>query len=442
MSSTTLAAAGDQALKNRDWSTAISKYSAALAQSTSPLWLLNRSKAYIGLADFPSALADANAAYHAALSRANRKLMADAQYRRAVAFLRLGEHANADCAARWALQLLGTQPVSAPDTETTDVDADGNYVPRKEEVAAAVRELIGGLRSEAMMQVNPARNQLVAIQSFRQQCLGAMEKLPAGDKGWKPTASKVPPKDENKTQAVATPKAEGTQPAAATAKANTMAAKDLRTDFYQSTDKATLSVFVKGVDKSKFSVKFVPCADASTSTTVYLCGLPLGQEDVSVKLALGGPVTIAESSFRVSPVKIELSLKKATASKWPGGLEGKPETASPDNAASTESASVTATPAAPAPAPAAAAPSYPTSSKKGPVNWDKLAGDDNDDDDKDVNKFFKQLYAGSTDDQRRAMMKSFVESNGTSLSTDWASVKDGTVETKAPEGVEVKPWNR
>jgi hypothetical protein len=39
------------------------------------------------------------------------------------------------------------------------------------------------------------------------------------------------------------------------------------------------------------------------------------------------------------------------------------------------------------------------------------------------------------------MMKSFTESNGTSLSTDWNDVKDRTVKTVPPEGVEAKKWD-
>jgi suppressor of G2 allele of SKP1 len=38
------------------------------------------------------------------------------------------------------------------------------------------------------------------------------------------------------------------------------------------------------------------------------------------------------------------------------------------------------------------------------------------------------------------MMKSFIESNGTALSTDWEDVKNRKVETVPPEGVEAKKW--
>ncbi len=101
--------------------------------------------------------------------------------------------------------------------------------------------------------------------------------------------------------------------------------------------------------------------------------------------------------------------------------------------------------------PTATAPSYPTSSKSGPKNWDKLADEftkkekaSNDDkegnSDEDmkvesdeeggdaVDSFFKKLYKGADPDTRRAMMKSFQESNGTALSTNWDEVGKKRVE--------------
>jgi suppressor of G2 allele of SKP1 len=91
-----------------------------------------------------------------------------------------------------------------------------------------------------------------------------------------------------------------------------------------------------------------------------------------------------------------------------------------------------------APAPS----SYPTSSRSGPKNWDKLDGVDSDEEESNVNVFFKKLYKNATPEQQRAMMKSFTESNGTSLSTDWNDVGSRTVETVPPEGVEAKKWDK
>lgn len=109
-------------------------------------------------------------------------------------------------------------------------------------------------------------------------------------------------------------------------------------------------------------------------------------------------------------------------------------------------------------APATAKPYYPTSSKSGPKDWDKLAKElaakpkkeegepveddyDSDDGGDPVNGFFKKLYKDADEDTRRAMMKSYIESNGTALSTNWTEVGKGKVETSPPEGMEAKGWN-
>ncbi|XP_054153591.1 uncharacterized protein LOC128952258 [Oppia nitens] len=64
--------------------------------------------------------------------------------------------------------------------------------------------------------------------------------------------------------------------------------------------------------------------------------------------------------------------------------------------------------------------------------WDKLAKELDEEEDKvedqDPNALFRQLYRNSDDDTRRAMMKSMVESNGTSLSMNWKEVGNKKVE--------------
>lgn len=110
--------------------------------------------------------------------------------------------------------------------------------------------------------------------------------------------------------------------------------------------------------------------------------------------------------------------------KWPS-LEGTTEAATP--IATLSSTANTDKP-----------PAYPTSSKTGPKNWDAMktftmtddkgktenieVKDDDIEEGDELNGFFKKLYKDSDEDTRRAMMKSYVESNGTSLSTNWTDV--------------------
>ena len=152
-------------------------------------------------------------------------------------------------------------------------------------------------------------------------------------------------------------------------------------------------------------------------------------------------------------MKVELRIPKRTAAKYntpkcyfsdgtpaDASAEATPAVAPPPTTASTT------VPAEPEPKPAAKPepkiPAYPTSSRSGPKNWDSIGADEDEDESSgDPNAFFKKLYAGATDEQKRAMMKSFTESNGTTLSTDWGDVSSRKVETKPPEGVEAKEWD-
>ena len=100
--------------------------------------------------------------------------------------------------------------------------------------------------------------------------------------------------------------------------------------------------------------------------------------------------------------------------------------------------------------------SQPTSSSTNPKNrkdWGKIASselekekevspseDPNAGGDAVVNNFFQKLYADADEDTRRAMLKSFQESGGTTLSTNWDEVKKAKVDIKPPEGSEVKRW--
>jgi len=92
-----------------------------------------------------------------------------------------------------------------------------------------------------------------------------------------------------------------------------------------------------------------------------------------------------------------------------------------------------------------APPAYPTSSTHGAKNWthiEKQAVEEEEkeqlDGDAAVNKLFQQIYRDASDETKKAMVKSFTESSGTVLSTNWNEVSKGHVDVKPPDGVEYK----
>ncbi|TXT10776.1 hypothetical protein VHUM_02281 [Vanrija humicola] len=158
---------------------------------------------------------------------------------------------------------------------------------------------------------------------------------------------------------------------------------------------------------------------------------PLSGEDAGKRFELGplvGSIVPGECSERVLGTKvgsrtpssltrqIELKLTK----EEPGGWTDVVGTGS-------------VTPASTSSAPPPAAAPKPKPARK---NWDKLVDDEDDDKasgqtdpnaggDAALQKLFAGIYADADPDTRRAMIKSYTESGGTSLSTDWSQVGTG-----------------
>lgn len=78
-----------------------------------------------------------------------------------------------------------------------------------------------------------------------------------------------------------------------------------------------------------------------------------------------------------------------------------------------------------------AGPTYPSSAKQ-PRDWGRLEAElvheeeeatgESGEKETDLEVFFKKIYANASDDAKRAMNKSYVESGGTVLSTNWEEV--------------------
>ncbi|GAA6016265.1 hypothetical protein JCM10207_000451 [Rhodosporidiobolus poonsookiae] len=209
----------------------------------------------------------------------------------------------------------------------------------------------------------------------------------------------------------------------------------IRHEWYQTESDVVVSVFIRNVKEEDLKVEL---NERSVSLSVHL---PTGSDVVFDLDPLAHPIDVQQSKYRVLTPKIELTLKKKDGGiKW-AKIEGEDEDAH-KMAASSE------------PAGAKTAHAYPSSSRK-QHNWDAIvkqsAAEDealekefsknpNAGGDKALNDLFQKLYADATDEQRRAMIKSYQESNGTALSTDWNDVKGRKVETRPPDSMVAKKW--
>jgi len=196
----------------------------------------------------------------------------------------------------------------------------------------------------------------------------------------------------------------------------------IRHEYYENDERTTVSIFDRGADPEKVSIQFEP------RKVTYTHG-----EKTLVLEPLKGQINPDACEFTVGKVKVELRLSKAAQGRW-GGLIGD----SPDPLANSASTSAPTS----------------TASKSKQKNWDALTTnilasekeksmdeDPNVGGDSAVNPFFQKLFADADDDTKRAMMKSYSESGGTTLSTNWDEVKKEKVTVKPPEGQEWKKWD-
>jgi suppressor of G2 allele of SKP1 len=278
---------GIDAVRARNFDEGIKFLDKALASSNSPLWLLSRAKAHQMLQNYELALQDAESAYHSAIARGSgnvRKLMIDAQYRRACLLLQLKRHADAICCAKWAMLLAEGKPANEKDGIDENVDEDGCLKLTAAEAKADTAGQPSKSGNKGQDKMSAALSMGSGTQgyssewnlayAFRSQAAATMEKLPAGDAGRKVSVTKIPPKTGQRKTPVAEPvqkQATGTSNISSTKQVGAPVVEvkpvlekgsvpdeklKLRADFYQSNTAINVSLFAKNVDKEKLTVKF------------------------------------------------------------------------------------------------------------------------------------------------------------------------------------------
>ncbi|XP_018601922.1 protein SGT1 homolog isoform X1 [Scleropages formosus] len=195
------------------------------------------------------------------------------------------------------------------------------------------------------------------------------------------------------------------------------AAPTVKHDWYQTESQVIVTVMVKNVRQEDVQVNI---DERELTATIKL---PSG-EDFNLKFHLLHPVIPQQSTFKVLSTKVEIKMKKTEAIRWEK-LEG--EGSQPNVKHFTPD-------------------QYPSSSHY-TRNWDKLVGDIKEEEkneklegDAALNKLFQQIYSDGSDDVKRAMNKSFMESGGTVLSTNWTDVGRRKVEMSPPDDVEWKKY--
>ncbi|KAI9735483.1 MAG: hypothetical protein M1835_003354 [Candelina submexicana] len=412
------AARGAAALNAGNYNEAITHYTKAIASSPQAvIYYIKRATAYQRSAppDHTSALRDAETAVVLADKRGKRELIAQAQLRRAVALFGLDQWANAGFCFGVVRKL---------NEKETSLGIWDSKVKTKLQGIAEHDE-----RREITVKELPDLPEVGQQENKEEKTHGKSAEV------------------EEKASVAEGKKPEGVQ----------TPANKIRHEWYQTTDNVVITLLAKGVPKDKAVI------DIQEGSVSISFPLPNSSTfDFSLE-PLFAPINSATSTSAIMSTKIEIILKKATpGQKWPS-LEGShpingKEIESQDQSNASESVKR-------AVLNSASAPAYPTSSRSGPKNWDKLATDltkkpkkaategDKDSKEEDdgidefddeggdpVNGFFKKLYAGADPDTRRAMMKSYQESNGTALSTNWSEVGKGKVETSPPDGMEAKKW--
>ena len=375
---------GEAALSASNYEEAIQLFTAALKENPAAVkYYVNRAIAYQRTKKYTEALADAEIAVVLAHKRATRELIKDAQFRRAQILFFLERYADA------------------------------------EHILEIVKKL-------------DEKEKTLPIWSTKIE--KKLQTIPEGDEKRKLTVKEVPDVELPSTSSGATTASKTETPAAAPKPVVPTPANKIKDDWYQSNETVTVNILAKGAPKDNVTVNF----DKDSLSVSFPVEGSSAEYNFDVD-PLYAPIDPSESKFRVTPNKIEITLKKTTQGlKWKA-LEGDRKVESAEGSTSTIPHHILSGKPA-----QDSAPAYPTSSRSGAKNWDKLAAEDLDDKDEiegdETSHFFKKLYGGATPDQQRAMMKSYQESGGTVLSTDWSNVGGKTVVPEPPEGMEAKKY--
>ena len=419
---------GASAIGVGNFQLAITCYTEAIAQNPQAVsYYIQRSKAFTRLSppDHHAAFNDAELALSLAVKRAKRELIADSQLRRAVTLFHLERYGDAKECLQWVKKLNEKEKTLAIWEMKTEAKLK-ELQEGDERGKVTIQEVPNVEAPKAAVGKKPAKDSEKTDEAPASRAINGTK-----DVAEKPTPSVQP---------------EGVQ---------THPSK-IRHEWFQTNDTVTVTLFCKGIPKDKITVEI------KQGSLDVSFPLPTGS-DFNLSLdPLFAAIDPSASSYKILLTKAEFMLQKSTpGQKW-ANIEGTTPVSAEEISADGDD---TVKRAVLSDKSINKGPAYPTSSKSGPKNWDKIASDLSKKAKKDADKgeegttentsedagieeeegdpttnFFKMLYKGADPDTQKAMMKSYQESNGTALSTNWAEVSKAKVETSPPDGMEARKW--
>ncbi|XP_022108076.1 protein SGT1 homolog [Acanthaster planci] len=194
-------------------------------------------------------------------------------------------------------------------------------------------------------------------------------------------------------------------------------------DWYQTDSSVVITLMIKNAKKEDVQVDYT---ERAVSVTVKQSS----GSDFSLELDLAHKIIPAKCTTKIMSVKIELKLAKEESLMW-SKLEGEDTLATKTTVDQDVKDTVH---------------KYPTSSHV-TRNWDKI-GREAEEEEKEsaegeaaLNQLFQKIYSDASDDVKKAMNKSFTESGGTVLSTNWQEIGAKKTDIKPPDGMEYKKWD-
>lgn len=202
-------------------------------------------------------------------------------------------------------------------------------------------------------------------------------------------------------------------------------------DWYQTEVQVVIEIRIKSLKTDDVKIN-IESTSLSVTAKLPISSKDGGDSEYSLELDLAHPVLPPQSSYKVLSTKIEIKLKKQDGIRWTT-LEGSGETPKISNIPKEILNSQQP-------------PVYPSAKGR---NWDQIAVDidkelanEKPEGEAALNEMFQKIYANADDNTKRAMNKSFQESGGTVLSTNWKDIGKEKTEIKPPDGMEFKKWDQ